>query len=176
MGSDCDLLMLVAIDSAGRSCSAIPSAVLTRQCAQALIGMDQEASGAMLEPSAVLEALEGFVPDSRESRNEYSTVLRLALVAEARGMVLGCDGMDPTTWTPAQDPSYFAAAVQTAVSLVAGQLHCTVEQAAHRLFALVDESGTAVLGASRDVIAGRLSFIGSPTGPTVSIWDHQSPE
>lgn len=176
MGSDRDFLMFEAIDDAGHASSAIPSAVLTRRCAQGLIGVQREASGAVLEPSAVLDVLEAFVPDSREARNEYSAVLRLALVAEARGMVLGCDGKDPTAWTPSQHPDYRAEDVQTALGFVSQQLHCTVEHASHRLFALVEESGVCVLETSRDVIAGRLSFIGSPTGPTISIWTRDSAE
>lgn len=171
-----DFLMFVAIDQDGRSKRAIPRAILSRGCAQGLIGTDAPAGGAVLEPGAVLDTLEGYVPVDRESRNEYSAILELALVAEARGLVLGCDGVDPTRWTPRQHRSYLTPDVQTALGLISEQLHCTVEHAGHRLFALVDESGATVVGTSREVIAGRLTFIGSPTGPTVSIWSRDGTE
>lgn len=162
MGNAQTFVMFVAVDEVGRRDRSVPTAVVCRECAHALSGAARRGARAVLEPGAVLEALDGWIPRDREARSEYSAVLKLALVAEARGLVLCCDGTDPTTWTPAQHRDYLDADVQTALGIVAEQLDCTVERAAYRLFAVADEVGACPIATSRDVISGRLSFIGSP--------------
>lgn len=175
MGSDVDLLMIVAFDESGPRLE-ILTAVLSRECAQSLIGPGKDVAGAILDPDVVLDSLDAYIPQTRESRNERSAILRLALVAQVRGLRLRCDGTDPTAWTPQQDRHYLTSDVQAALTIIAEQLHCTVDHAAHRLFALVDESGAPLRGTSQAVISGQLSFIGSPTGPTVSLGDSPSPD
>jgi hypothetical protein len=165
--SDDDVLVFVAIDASGRTCPGVSAAVLSRAFAQALVGPHREVAGVVLEPEAVLAALDGFVPTSRETRTEYSAILALALVAEVRGALVGCDGEDPRTWTPARHPDFLVPQVQAALAIVAEQLHCSADDAAHRLFAVAQEAGGSLRETSRDVVSGRLSFVGSPTPPTV---------
>lgn len=168
-----DLLMFVAIDGLGRPWPGVPGAVLTYDCAQGLVGPHQGVAGAVLDPGAVLDTLDTFIPEGRESQNEHAAIRVLALVAECRGATLRCDGADPTRWTPSDDRDYPADDVQAALAIVAEQLHSSIEYAAHRLFAAVEEAGASLRATSRDVVLGRLCFIGSPTGPTVSIWAHE---
>lgn len=163
-----DFLMMTAVDETGMSRAGISGALLTEDCAHRLIGADRPASGAVVEPNAVLEALAGYQPGDRESRSEYSALLELALVADAYGLVLRLGESDPTTWTPAHDPRYWTTEVQTALSFIAAQLDCTVEQASHRLFALVDSTGACLIEVSRDVATGRLTFIGDHAASTTS--------
>jgi hypothetical protein len=165
--SDDDVLVFVAVDASGRACPALPAAVLSRACAQRLVGPHRDVAGIVLDPVAVLAALDGFVPTDRDARDEYSAILVLALVAEVRGVLVACDGEDPRTWTPARHPDYRAAEVQAALAVISEQLGCSADDAAHRLFAVVQEAGASLRETSRDVVAGRLSFTGNRTLPGV---------
>ena len=164
-----DLLTFTAVDKTGRVRPNAQAAVLSGVCARGLVGAHRPTAGALLEPEEVLTALEGFTPGTREARTEYSAILRLALVADAYGLVLRCGSSNATAWTPADEPAYWDDEVQTALSLVAGQLDCTVEQAAHRLFALDSSTGTPLLETSRDIIAGRLIFVGTHDASTTEV-------
>ncbi|WP_433782703.1 hypothetical protein ACQPX6_22890 [Actinomycetospora sp. CA-101289] len=95
METDDDVLVFVAIDGSGRSCPGVSAAVLSRGFAQGLVGPHGDVVGVALDPGAVLAALDGFVPTSRETRTEYSAILELALIAEVRGALVGCDREDP---------------------------------------------------------------------------------
>jgi hypothetical protein len=168
-----DLLVFVAVDGTGRAWPGLPGAVLTRACAQGLVGRDQSVTAAVLDPRAVLDALDA---EGRESQDEAAAIRALARVAESRGATLRSRGTDPTPGSPAGDHDYSSADVRAALVIISDQLRSTIEYAAHRLSAVVDETGGSLPETSRNVLSGRLCFIGGPTtGPTVGVRAREGP-